>query len=292
MNPMTVREAMQQASRFFESNHIIDGPFLAEYIIRHCLEWDRTAFLTRLQDPLPDGSWGKIKDIMERRANGEPLQYIFGEQEFYGLPFHVNPSVLIPRPETELLVEEALQRIPEIFPEDQTIVVVDVGTGSGAIIVSMAVFGSPRWKYLALDISPDALKTAVRNARSNGVGQHISFIEGDLLSPFQNGTVPIHVLLSNPPYIPSGDILGLDTQVKDHEPLSALDGGQDGLELYRRMINQLPPVIGEKAFVGFEVGMGQAEDVKTMLQDTGLFQETYFIDDYAGIGRHVIAIRS
>ncbi|HBI04976.1 MAG TPA: peptide chain release factor N(5)-glutamine methyltransferase [Paenibacillaceae bacterium] len=292
MNPMTVREAMQQASRFFESNNIIDGPFLAEYIIRHCLEWDRTAFLTRLQDPLPEDSWGKIKEIMERRANGEPLQYIFGEQEFYGLPFHVNPSVLIPRPETELLVEEALQRIPEIFPEDQTIVVVDVGTGSGAIIVSMAVFGSPRWKYLALDISPDALKTAESNARSNGVGQQISFLEGDLLSPFQNGTVPINVLLSNPPYIPSGDIAGLDTQVKDHEPLSALDGGQDGLDLYRRMINQLPPVIGDKAFVGFEVGMGQAEDVKAMLEDTGLFQETYIIDDYAGIGRHVIAIRS
>ena len=292
MNPMTVREAMQQASRFFESNNIIDGPFLAEYIIRHCLEWDRTAFLTRLQDPLPEDSWGKIKEIMERRANGEPLQYIFGEQEFYGLPFHVNPSVLIPRPETELLVEEALQRIPEIFPEDQTIVVVDVGTGSGAIIVSMAVFGSPRWKYLALDISPDALKTAESNARSNGVGQQISFLEGDLLSPFQNGTVPINVLLSNPPYIPSGDIAGLDTQVKDHEPLSALDGGQDGLDLYIRMINQLPPVIGDKAFVGFEVGMGQAEDVKAMLEDTGLFQETYIIDDYAGIGRHVIAIRS
>lgn len=292
MDPITVREAMQQASRFFESKNIPDGPFLAEYILRHCLGWDRTAFLTRLQEPLPPDSWDKIAEIIERRASGEPLQYIFGEQEFYGLPFHVNPSVLIPRPETELLVEEALHRIPEIFPEEQTLVVVDVGTGSGAIIVSMAVFGSPRWKYLALDISPEALKTAEGNARRNGVSQQISFFEGDLLSPFQDGKVPIHVLLSNPPYIPSADIEELDPQVKDHEPLSALDGGIDGLDLYRRMISQLPPVIGEKAFVGFEVGMGQAEDVKALLEDTGLFQETYIINDYAGIGRHVIAIRS
>lgn len=228
---------------------------------------------------------------MERRAKGEPLQYIFGEQEFYGLPFSVNPSVLIPRPETELLVEEALHRVPELFSEDQTIVVVDVGTGSGAIIVSMAVFGSPRWKYLALDISLNALQTAESNAHRNGVAQQISFLEGDLLSPFQDGEVPIHVLLSNPPYIPSGDIPGLDSQVKDHEPLSALDGGEDGLDLYRRMINQLPPIIGEKAFVGFEVGMGQAEDVKEMLHNTGLFAETYILNDYAGIGRHVIALR-
>lgn len=292
MDPITVREAMQQASRFFESKNIPDGPFLAEYILRHCLGWDRTAFLTRLQEPLPPDSWDKIAEIIERRASGEPLQYIFGEQEFYGLPFHVNPSVLIPRPETELLVEEALHRIPEIFPEEQTLVVVDVGTGSGAIIVSMAVFGSARWKYLALDISPEALKTAEGNARRNGVSQQISFFEGDLLSPFQDGKVPIHVLLSNPPYIPSADIEELDPQVKDHEPLSALDGGIDGLDLYRRMISQLPPVIGEKAFVGFEVGMGQAEDVKALLEDTGLFQETYIINDYAGIGRHVIAIRS
>lgn len=291
MTTFTVREAMQQASRFFELKNISDGPFLAEYIIRHCLGWDRTVFLTRLQDPLPEGSWDQIQDIMERRAKGEPLQYIFGEQEFYGLPFSVNPSVLIPRPETELLVEEALHRVPELFSEDQTIVVVDVGTGSGAIIVSMAVFGSPRWKYLALDISLNALQTAESNAHRNGVAQQISFLEGDLLSPFQDGEVPIHVLLSNPPYIPSGDIPGLDSQVKDHEPLSALDGGEDGLDLYRRMINQLPPIIGEKAFVGFEVGMGQAEDVNEMLHNTGLFAETYILNDYAGIGRHVIALR-
>jgi release factor glutamine methyltransferase len=291
MKQQTIREAMQQASRFFEAKNISDGPFLAEYIIRHCLNLDRTAFLTRLQEPLPDGAWERIQNIVERRASGEPLQYIIGEQEFYGLPFSVNPSVLIPRPETELLVEEALQRIPELFPKDQPLVVVDVGTGSGAIIVSMAVSGSPHWQYLAVDISPAALETAANNAKRNGVGEKIVFLQGDLLTPLQNYKQPIHVLLSNPPYIPSGDIPQLDVQVKDHEPITALDGGMDGLDLYRRMIQQLPPLIGDKAFVGFEVGMGQAETVQNMLIETGLFQQVYIVKDYAGIGRHVIALR-
>lgn len=284
---------MQRASRFFESRHITDAPFLAEYCIRHVLGWDRTAFLSRLGDPLPLESWAQVEMILQRRANGEPLQYIFGEQEFYGLPFSVNPSVLIPRPETELLVEEALRRIPDLFPENQPLTVVDVGTGSGAIIISMAVHGSCNWSYITVDISPEALETAKGNARRNGVERKIKFLQGDLLAPFiqEDGEKPVHVLLSNPPYIPSGDIPTLDSQVKDHEPLTALDGGADGLDLYRRMIKQLPDVLAERAFVGFEVGMGQAEEVKALLIETGLFQEVYIINDFAGIGRHVIALR-
>jgi release factor glutamine methyltransferase len=292
MNKMAVREAMQKASRFLREKGIDDAAFLAEYAIRHALGWDRIRFISGMSHTLTEEEWTRIDEVVRRRAAGEPMQYIVGTQEFYGLAFEVNPSVLIPRPETELLVEEVLKRVKELWPEDAALLAADIGTGSGAIAVTLAAFGGENWKLIATDIAQESLDVAHRNAVRHHTADKISFVRGDLLEPLLRDQRRVDVLVSNPPYIPSFDVTQLDTQVKDHEPLRALDGGEDGLDFYRRMTKDLSQVLAERALLGWEVGIHQAETVRSWLEDTGLFSEVYIVHDLADIGRHVIAVRS
>lgn len=291
MSAITVREALQKASRFLRENNIEDAIFLAEYAIRHALGWDRTCFISRMSHLLTAEEWDVIEAIIRRRAAGEPMQYIVGSQEFYGLEFKVNPSVLIPRPETELLVEEIVTRARELWSEDAKLSVVDIGTGSGAIAVTLAVIGGRSWKVTATDIAEESLITACLNAERHGVKHKLSFVQGDLLDPLLQQEHTVDILVSNPPYIPSFDVTQLDMQVKDHEPLRALDGGEDGLDFYHQMIQGLSCILKERALLGWEVGIHQAEIVRGWLEDTGLFSEVYIVRDLAGIGRHVIAVR-
>jgi release factor glutamine methyltransferase len=288
---VSIREALQRASLFLESKGIEDALFLAEYAIRHVKGLDRTHFFASMGEELSQEDWLRIESVIKRRGDGEPFQYIIGEQEFYGLIFKVNPSVLIPRPETELLVEEILKRADELWPPEDKLSVADIGTGSGAIVVTLAAEGNDNWEFIATDIAPESLETARLNAKNNDVGDKIDFVQGDLLAPLRERNQRVHVLVSNPPYIPSYDVTQLDIQVKDHEPLRALDGGQDGLDFYRRMAHDLPDVLREKALLGWEIGIHQAEAVHSLLQQTGLFYEVYIIDDLQGIGRHVIGLR-
>ncbi|WP_231956229.1 peptide chain release factor N(5)-glutamine methyltransferase [Aneurinibacillus soli] len=288
---MTTREALQKASRFLQAENIEDALFLAEYALRHALGWDRTTLFARMNEPLSADTWACVEAIIRRRAAGEPMQYITGEQEFYGLTFEVNPDVLIPRPETELLVEEVLKQARQMWFNKSVLHVADIGTGSGAIVVTLAVEGEENWAYTAVDIAQASLDTARRNAERHGVASRINFVQGDLLVPLLDGGRRVDILVSNPPYIPSFDVTQLDTQVKDHEPLRALDGGEDGFDFYRRMVRELPHVLAERAIVGWEVGIHQADTVQAWLVDTGLFDRVYIVDDLAGIGRHVIGIK-
>lgn len=292
MDGITIREALQKASRFLREKGIEDAAFLAEYAIRHVLDWDRTQFISQMSYRLAATEWEMVQAVLVRRAAGEPMQYIVGEQEFYGLAFEVNPSVLIPRPETELLVEEIIRRAHMIWSEEAVLEVADIGTGSGAIAVTLAAFGCPNWHVTATDIAKESLATARRNAIRHGVEQKIAFMQGDLLAPLLQGGRSVDILVSNPPYIPSYDVGQLDVQVKGHEPLRALDGGEDGLVFYRRMIQDMARVLKRNALLGFEVGIHQAELVRDWLDETGLFSEAYIVKDLAGIGRHVIGVRS
>ncbi|AMA71620.1 MULTISPECIES: peptide chain release factor N(5)-glutamine methyltransferase [Aneurinibacillus] len=291
MKGITVREALQKASRFLREKGIEDAAFLAEYAIRHALGWDRTRFISGMSYTLTEEEWAAIEAILLRRTAGEPMQYIVGEQEFYGLAFEVNPSVLIPRPETELLVEEIVKQAFKLWPADAALFAADIGTGSGVIAVTLAVIGGANWRITATDIAEESLATASRNAKRHHVENKVSFAQGDLLAPLLNAGQRVDILVSNPPYIPSADIIDLDVQVKDHEPRRALDGGEDGLDFYRRIIEGLDSVLTRRALVGFEVGIHQADTVRCWLMETGLFLETYIVRDLAGIGRHVIAIR-
>ncbi|WP_100523492.1 peptide chain release factor N(5)-glutamine methyltransferase [Mycobacteroides abscessus] len=280
MNSLTVREALNRASSFMES--LDDGRFLAEIMIRHQLGWDRTQFFLGMNDSLSEEDWSAIERMVNDRLSGIPVQYLIGQQEFYGLLFEVNPSVLIPRPETEILVEQVLKHCDP----QAALVGADIGTGSGAIAVSLAVHS--QWRMYAVDIAQESLDTAQKNSRTHGVEHQMTFLQGDLLVPLPE---PVDILVSNPPYIPSQDILELDVQVKDHEPMRALDGGVDGLDFYRRLCEGLPKVLRPGGFVAFEVGMGQAREVECLMQASGVIERTEVIADLAGIERIVMGKR-
>lgn len=279
MSGIRLREALQRASLLMRE--LEDHKYLAELILRHTLDLDRTQFLLNLNEEITPEQWEKTEQLIQKRLSGIPLQYLFGEQEFYGLPFHVDPTVLIPRPETEILVEEVLRRRDPKSP----LIAADIGTGSGAIAVALAV--NSDWRFLAVDIAAESLETAKRNSTLNRVEAKIDFLQGDMLQPLE-GKGKVDILVSNPPYIPTEDIADLNIQVRNHEPMRALDGGKDGLDFYRKICSGLPHVLQPNGLVAFEVGRGQAQDVGALLLASGTVQKIDIIKDLAGIERIVI----
>jgi release factor glutamine methyltransferase len=261
--------------------------FESELLLRSALGWDRTRFFTRMDEPMPKEAADRFQTWVMRAASGEPLQYLIGEQSFFGRSFRVDPSVLIPRPETEVLVERVLAEADQIFGR-QPIRVVDIGTGSGAIAVTLAC-ERPHWEVWAIDLSPEALATAQTNAEIHGVRNRIVWRQGDLLEPLSTSGKRAQVVISNPPYIPRDVIPTLEKRVRDFEPVLALDGGVDGLEIYRRIVRQLPAVLDEPALVALEVGAGQSDAVAAMLQQLPMDVRVDVTNDLAGIPRVVCA---
>lgn len=284
---LSVREACRQASSFLREHHVGEHDAVAELLIRHLLGWNRTAYFFRWNEPFPAEKHEQWQLMLQRKAAGEPAQYIVGEQEFYGLPFTVNSSVLIPRPETELLVEQIIRLGEKMWPQASP-AMADVGTGSGAIAAAVA-FRCRHWQIFASDISTEALQTAKQNAKLNGAGDRVTFFSGDMLEPFIRKNIRLDILVSNPPYISAGDISSLQREVRDYEPLNALVGGTDGLIYYRRIAEQVRLLPSVPRLVGLEVGFGQAGQVVDILRRTGFWSEIKVIADLAGIDRHVIA---
>ncbi|WP_254352272.1 peptide chain release factor N(5)-glutamine methyltransferase [Paenibacillus dendritiformis] len=287
--PLTIREAWVQASSFLAAGGVEDAPHHAELLLRHVLGWERAPYLVRLPDPMPETACRPYEAAIERRAGGEPTQYIIGEQHFYGLPFAVSPDVLIPRPETELLVEAIVAEADRLWPAGTALRAADIGTGSGAIACTLAHL-RPSWQVTATDISPAALRMAQSNAEQLGGADRLSWREGDLLAPLAG--CGLDVLVSNPPYIPAGDIGGLMREVRDYEPRTALDGGADGLDPYRRIVAMLPLLNCPPRLIGFEVGQGQACDVAALLEAAGYGERLVIVPDLAGIERHVIGVHA
>ncbi len=219
---------------------------------------------------------------MARRATREPLAYILGYREFYGRAFAVAPAVLIPRPETELIVEYALAHLPA----DRFVRLVDVGTGSGALAVTLAA-ERPAWHVEAVDLSREALDEARRNARTHGVLDRITFLQGDLLAPTM-GT--FDAIVANPPYVARRDAPGLMPEVRDHEPALALYGGPDGLDLPRRLLAEASGRLVPGGWIAMEFGYGQEDDVTSAAQDAGLHVVTVLCD-LQGIARTLVARR-
>jgi len=222
-------------------------------------------------------------ELLQRRRVGEPIQYITGETEFYGLPFRVTPDVLIPRPETEHLVEQALA-LAARFEHPR---IVDVGTGSGAIAVALARHLSQA-QIAAVDISAAALEIARENAERNAVSDRIRFLQGDLLGPVRDERFDI--VVSNPPYVPVVDRESLSVEVREHEPALALFAGEDGLDAYRRLIPEAFEVVEPGGYLLLEIGFGQSAAVAALLTQAG-FEGTEFIPDLQGIPRVVYGHR-
>lgn len=249
----------------------------AELILTHVLGCDPTTLLTHPERMLSAKEAEQFESLLTRRLACEPLQYLTGTQEFFGLLFEVSPDVLIPRPETEHLVEAVLERFnPNASPR-----IVDVGTGSGAIAVAIA-HALPRSRVAAVDLYPVALEIARRNAERHGVMDRMSFLQSDLLAAADSAE--FDVVVSNPPYVANGEVL--EAQVANYEPHSALYAGPTGLEVYERLIPQARTVLKPRGWLMMEIGYGQQPTLQTLL---GGWSEVSFVPDLQGIARVVQA---
>ncbi|MCP3176545.1 MAG: peptide chain release factor N(5)-glutamine methyltransferase [Desulfuromonadales bacterium] len=272
----TVLKVLQWTANYLQQAGVDNGRLDGELLLAATLGLDRVGLYLNYDRPMEPAELEGFREFVKRRARREPLQYILGTTEFWSLPFKVTPAVLIPRPDTEILVEEALKRA------DDAPSILDVGTGSGAIAVALA-HELPAAQVVAVDCSPEALAVARGNATLNGVDGRISFQEGDL---FALESAEYDLVLSNPPYIPVADIPTLMPEVRDHEPRGALVGGEDGLEAYRALARQAPTLLRAQGWLLVEVGIGQAEAVAELLETAGLGHIAVRAD-YAGIPRVV-----
>lgn len=257
-----VYEALQWASSFLRKNQREEHA--SELALRHVLGVDRTELLARMREPLREEDWQKFYEIIVAHGRGVPLQYLLGFEEFYGRRFIVNEHVLIPRPETEELVYSMLARMKRVFSNSKReCALLDIGTGSGVIAITMKL-ECPELNVTASDISEEALKIAHENARR--LGAEITFVHGDLMEPFLRNSQKFDIIMSNPPYIGTREKDELSTVVKDYEPETALFAGEDGLEIYRRLAEQLPAVLRKPGLVGLEIGAEQGDAVRELLQ--------------------------
>jgi len=244
----------------------------------------RETLLADLAEPVEAEAAGYFFQLVDRRRGRVPLQYLLGSQEFWGLTFQVTPAVFIPRPETECLVEEAIRRLGH-----RPVRVADVGCGSGCVAISIAA-SLPDSQLYAIDLSPAALAVAGENARRNEVSSRIEFLQGDLLHPLLDRSEPplLDAVVSNPPYVPEPDLVGLQPEVKDHEPRMALAAGPDGLEIVRRLLPQAESLLVPEGFLLLEIGMGMENKVKSLLAETRLTWQTT-VPDLQGFPRVVVA---
>ena len=256
----------------------------AETLLLCVVGKDKAWLMTHGDAELSDDQAENYARLLERRFRGEPLQYILGETEFYGLPFLVTPDVLIPRPETEHLVEKALSLAAGfVEPRTSSLRIVDVGTGSGAIAVALArklAQASIAASVTAIDLSAKALAIAAENAKRNRVS--LRFLSGDLLASVTEER--FEIVVSNPPYVPQVDRDSLSVEVREYEPELALFAGDDGLGIYRRLIPAAYAALVPGGFVALEIGFGQQEPFREFLAESG-FERIEFIPDLQGIAR-------
>lgn len=273
-----IREALLAAKN--RLTNITDSASLdAQMLLGAVLDVNRAHLLAYPQQPLTPEQTATFSHWLERAAGGEPLPYILGRWPFYDREFYVSPAVLIPRPETELLLEAALAFVDG---KNQTFTAVDIGTGSGALAVTLAAL-RPSGAVYAVDISPDALAVARRNAAKQGAA--VTFFEGDLLRPLVERQISIDLLMANLPYIATADLPVL--AVSRHEPLVALDGGPDGLDLVRHLLRDAPALLNPGGLALLEIGSGQGERAAALARAAFPAAAVSVLRDYGGHERIV-----
>ena len=245
---------MVRATREMLQRHVDEAPLEAELLVRHVTRLDRAGVYARSKDVLTPAEYHELRGLTLRRLRREPLPYILGHWEFFGLDFVVNPAVMIPRPETETLVEEALAWVQRRCGSGP-LTILDVGTGSGCIAVALAG-RLPQVRVLAVDVSPDALRVAAQNAARHGVEPRVRLIESDLLSAV---TEQVDLILANLPYIPDDEVPSLQPEVSHYEPKAALGGGPDGLSYIRGLLAGAPSVLSAAGAVMLEFNPPQSE---------------------------------
>jgi release factor glutamine methyltransferase len=281
----TLAEAIQKAAESLAAHNVPNARMDAELLLRHALGQDRAWLLVHMQDRLDDQGQRSFERSIERRKLREPLQYITGTQEFWGIPLTVTTDVLIPRPETEFVVDAALKAVSGITDP----FIVDLCTGSGCIAISLAK-ELPKARVFAADRSDRALHIAQENARQNGVADRIRFLEGDLFEMLEEMDLRgrIDCVVTNPPYVRSGDLSTLQPEVRDFEPAMALVAGPEGTEIAERIIHQAPEYLKPGGSLIMEMGIGQAEALRKILEDTHKFGFVKIVKDLAGIERVIV----
>ena len=315
----TIGRILKWTEQYFKDKGIESPRLDAEVLLAHVLEKQRIYLYVHFDEPLQPAELAAYREMIKQRVLHVPVAQILGEKEFMGLTFKVTADTLVPRPDTEILVQAAVERLKAMKGEKsatgvladesaaeepaegqpaggadaeqevaEPLHIADIGTGSGAICLSVL-------HYLAdtvadtVDISPAARAVAEENAASLGLADRVTFHTGDLLQPLRGMTFA--AILSNPPYIPEADIAGLAPEVRLKEPHTALSGGRDGLDFYRRLAKEAPAMLVPGGFMAFEVGIHQAEPVAALAKANPLIARTEILPDYAGIDRVVVGWR-
>jgi release factor glutamine methyltransferase len=278
---LTVLEVFNRTESFFGSKGIPNPKFEAQLVMAHALKIDRLQIFMRFDQPLEQAELDAIRDLVRRRGEGEPYAYLVGNQEFWSLEFDVGPGVLIPRPDTETLVEHVLAALPE----EQELFLADICAGTGCIGIAIAS-ERPQLKVYAVELSEQAMPFLKSNIAKHGMEKRVAALRGDLLAPIPESR-PIDWVVSNPPYIATEEMQGLD--VAKSEPQQALDGGDDGLVLYRRLV----PAAAQRARVGvaMEIGHDQGQAVSALFTDAGL-KDVQVIQDLGTRDRVVMGLKA
>ena len=279
----TPLKLIQWATEYFDTQHIDSPRTTAEILLAHALGVKRIDLYLRYDQPLNSDELTRFKVLIKRRISREPVAYILGYKEFWSMDLAVNRNVLIPRPETECLVERALQSLAaDANPERKSIL--ELGTGSGAVVVALAS-ENPRHSYIGTDVSSDAVRVARQNAIRHGLGAKIYFMVADWFAAFNPESGRFDLIVSNPPYIRSGDIKRLEPEIYAYEPLLALDGAKDGLRDLHHIVHCAHCYLKPAGLLLLEIGHDQKEPLRQIIHTSGRYENITFYKDYSGHDR-------
>jgi release factor glutamine methyltransferase len=288
---ISIKEAINMATQMLTIAKCDTPKLDAEVLLAFFLKVDRSFLFAHFSDDLDEKGSDSFFEIIDKRVSGVPVPYITGRKEFMGISFKVNENVLIPRPDTEVLVEETIELANEMQKGLASLEILDLCCGSGAIAVSLAYYLN-KAKLTASDISGPALIIAKDNARDYKLTNKIKFVHGDLFEPFKSagfGKSQFDIIVSNPPYIKSLEIQTLQREILENEPLLALDGGESGLDFYAKIIEKAPDFLKKNGCLILEIGYDQKDAVFALLEATGKFKEYKVEKDLAGHDRVVVA---
>ncbi|MCJ7540754.1 MAG: peptide chain release factor N(5)-glutamine methyltransferase [Desulfobacterales bacterium] len=285
----TIIKLLRWTTSYFESRDI-DGPRIeAEILLAHVLQLQRIDLYLRYDEPLSSNELSRFKDLIKRRINREPVAYIVGSKEFWSMDFIVTKDVLIPRPETEFLVETAINLLPQDSAFNPILTpkrILELGTGSGAVVLALASM-RPCHLFFASDRMTAAVRLAKKNAKHHGFESRVSFICAGWFESFKDKRPVFDMIVSNPPYIPSRVIGKLQPEIVKHEPISAIDGGEDGLFCLRHIINNAHLYLQRKGHLLLEIGHDQRNDVRKIVDQCAKYENVIYTKDYSGYDRVV-----
>jgi len=283
-----IKDLLKVSTDYLKDKGIENPRLNAEVLLAHQLKVDRMGLYLNFDQPLTDNELSIYRSLIKRRIVHEPLQYITGIQEFWSLSFSVDCHVLIPRPETEIIVEQAISLAKTCKQKEESLKILDLGTGCGAISIALAK-EIPRALIWATDISDDALCVARQNAVTHGVADRVAFCQGDLWEPFLKRDIRFDMIVSNPPYVSSKEYNDLPPEVRDYEPRQALDGGEDGMVYLEKIIRGAHSFLNLGGWIILEMAPWQTQTALDIMAQTGRYQQEARVEDYSRHYRVVTA---